>query len=261
MIVLNSNLPHHRLRSIAILLALSLSACSTQLQKLFSDDSALIARSNPVAMNPDHVVPSSLEEASKLPPQNLGLYSPTGLSNDMTPNNTGVQSTEMTPSLATPFIVLKNSEPAQTSQNAVPVNILNLLKQKRFQEAISEIDIALKKNPKNVQLLFAKSRALIDLGQLEKARLSLVDMIEKYPELPEPYNNLAVLYAHAGKLDLARENLEACLKLSPNYAIALQNLGDIYTKVAAQYYQKAYQSNRKLTESERKRKLADAITQ
>jgi hypothetical protein len=66
------------------------------------------------------VVPSSLEDANKLPPQNLGLYSPTGLSTSMTSNNTGIQSTQMTPSLATPFIVLKNAEIPQSSQSAIP---------------------------------------------------------------------------------------------------------------------------------------------
>ncbi len=100
---------------------------------------------------------------------------------------------------------------------------------------------------------------MIEKGQLEQARLTLLEMIDKYPELPEPYNNLAVLYANAGKLELARENLEMCLKLSPNYATALQNLGDVYIKIAAQYYGKAFQSNRRLSEAQRKQKLAEAI--
>jgi Flp pilus assembly protein TadD len=85
-------------------------------------------------------------------------------------------------------------------------------------------------------------------------------MIDKYPELPEPYNNLAVLYANAGKLELARENLEMCLKLSPNYATASQNLGDVYIKIAAQHYAQAFKSNRRLSEAQRKQKLAEAIT-
>ena len=51
-----------------------------------------------------------------------------------------------------------------------------------------------------------------------------------------------------------------CLKLSPNYAIALQNLGDIYTLIAANYYDRAFKQNRRMTEAEKKRKLAEAIT-
>jgi Flp pilus assembly protein TadD len=179
----------------------------------------------------------------------------------MTANNTGMQSTPMTPSLATPFMVLKNAEIPQSSQSAIPLKINNLIKQKQWDAALIEIEIAAKKNPKNVQLLFVKSRILIEKGQLEQARLTLLDLIEKYPELPEPYNNLAVLYANAGKLELARENLEMCLKLSPGYATALQNLGDVYTKIAAQHYAKAFQSNRRLSEAQRKQKLAEAITE
>ncbi len=238
-----------------------LGACSTPLKSLFSEDPLIIARSNPVVMNPDHVIPSSLEEATNLPPQNLGLYSPTGLSTSMTANNTGMQSTPMTPSLATPFMALKNAEITQTSQSAIPLKINNFIKQKMWDEALQEIELAAKKNPKNVQLLFVKSRILIEKGQLEQARLTLLSMIDQYPELPEPYNNLAVLYANAGKLELARENLEMCLKLSPKYATALQNLGDVYTKIAAQHYAKAFENNRRLSEAQRKQKLAEAITQ
>ena len=238
-----------------------MSACSTPLNSLFTQDPLIIARSSPVVMNPDHVVPSSLAEASNLPPQNLGLYSPTGLSTSMTANNTGMQSTPMTPSLATPFMVLKNAEIPQSSQSALPLKINNLIQQKKWDVALAEIEVAAKKNPKNVQLLFVKSRILIEKGQLEQARLTLLEMIDKYPELPEPYNNLAVLYANAGKLELARENLEMSLKLSPKYAIALQNLGDVYIKIAAQHYAKAFQSNRRLSEAQRKQKLAEAITE
>jgi tetratricopeptide (TPR) repeat protein len=131
-------------------------------------------------MNPDHVVPSSLEEASNLPPQNLGLYSPTGLSTSMTANNTGMQSTPMTPSLATPFMVLKNAEIPQSSQSALPLKINNLIQQKKWDVALAEIEVAAKKNPKNVQLFFVKSRILIEKGQLEQARLTLLEMINKY---------------------------------------------------------------------------------
>ena len=111
-----------------------------------------------------------------------------------------------------------------------------------------------------MQLLFIQSRIYIERGQLENARLALMAFIDKYPDIPEPYNNLAVLYASAGKLDVARENLELCLKLSPKYAIALQNHGDIYTLTAASYYEKAYQQDRRMKDAEKKRKLAQSIT-
>ena len=185
------------------------------------------------------------------PQQNLGLFSPVGTSLPETANNTGVQSTQNTPSLAMPFIAL---------QNGVPASLSKLYKEKKWEEALLEIAEISKKNPKNVQVVFIRSRILIEQGQLEQARLVLVGLTEKFPELPEPYNNLAVLYASAGKLDLAREHLEMCLKLAPKYAIAMQNLADVYTRIAAEYYGQAYQLNRRLTESDRKRKLIEALT-
>ncbi len=53
---------------------------------------------------------------------------------------------------------------------------------------------------------------------------------EDYPELPEPYNNLAVLYAQQKQYDKARTALEMAIRTHPSYAIAYENLGDIYAK-------------------------------
>ena len=86
-------------------------------------------------------------------------------------------------------------------------------------------------------------------------------MTEKYPELPEPYNNLATLYAGAGKLEAAKENLEMALKIAPKDSIAMFNLAEIYTRLAAENYKNAYALNRKLGDAPRKQKLAQEITQ
>src|SRR5256886_16107598 len=62
-----------------------------------------------------------------------------------------------------------------------------------------------------------------------------------YPELPEPYNNLAVLYAAQGEYEKARQQLEMSIRTHPSYATAYENLGDVYTKLASQAYDKALQ--------------------
>jgi Flp pilus assembly protein TadD len=213
--------------------------------------------------NIDHVVPKTFKDAEKMEkdgPMNLGVYSPLGASSAMTSNNTTTQSTQNTPTLAMPFVVLQSAVVDNTPKNGIPHNIAQLTKEKKWDEALKAIAVETKKNPRNVQLLFIQSRIYIERGQLENARLALMAFIDKYPDIPEPYNNLAVLYASAGKLDVARENLELCLKLSPKYAIALQNLGDIYTLTAASYYEKAYQQDRRMKDAEKKRKLAQSIT-
>lgn len=193
-------------------------------------------------------------------PAYLGANAPNDEQSPFTPNNTGVQSAQLTPSLSTPFVLLPTPE-STTPKNAVPVQVGKLLKEKKYKEALVEIDAEIKKNPRNVQLHFIRARTLVSLGQLEQARLEFVSITEKYPELPEPYNNLAVLYASAGKLEAARENLEMALKLAPNDAVAMQNLADVYTRLAAGHYKKAYELNRRLSDAPRKQKLAEAITQ
>jgi tetratricopeptide (TPR) repeat protein len=57
--------------------------------------------------------------------------------------------------------------------------------------------------------------------------------------LPEPHNNLAVLYAQKGDYGLARDELEAAISAAPDYTIAYENLGDVYARLAALNYEKA----------------------
>jgi Flp pilus assembly protein TadD len=64
-------------------------------------------------------------------------------------------------------------------------------------------------------------------------------MIESFPDLPEPYNNLAVLQAAAGQLDRARALLEIALRMDPSYRTAHENLGDVFVRLAQRAYEAA----------------------
>ncbi|MGH8516807.1 MAG: L,D-transpeptidase Cds6 family protein, partial [Panacagrimonas sp.] len=64
-------------------------------------------------------------------------------------------------------------------------------------------------------------------------------LTEDYPELPEPYNNLAVLYASQGNYDKAKAALELAIHTHPSYATAHENLGDIYAALAGAAYNRA----------------------
>ena len=64
-------------------------------------------------------------------------------------------------------------------------------------------------------------------------------MTEEFPELPEPYNNLAVIYASQGQLERARTLLETALQVRPDYATAQENLGDVFLQMSADAYQRA----------------------
>jgi Flp pilus assembly protein TadD len=173
-------------------------------------------------------------------------------------NPNSVQGAQIQPALATPFIVLK-SIPDAKNKNAIPQEIYDLISKKKFEEATQAIDKELKSNPRNVQLRFIRSRIQIEVGNVEGAKKTLLEITQQFPELPEPYNNLAVLFAKTGNLDQAKEYLELALKVQPNFPTALENLGDVYTRLAARTYGKAVQMDKRLTESRRKMKLAENI--
>jgi len=82
---------------------------------------------------------------------------------------------------------------------------------------------------------------LSEQGKSAEAINIFQKLTEDYPELPEPYNNLAVLHASAGNYDKARVALERAIRTNPAYATAHENLGDVYAKLASQSYDKAMQ--------------------
>lgn len=89
------------------------------------------------------------------------------------------------------------------------------------------------------QMRFLKAVALTDSGRTEEATAALNQLIEDYPELPEPYNNLAVIYAGQNQLDKARAALENAVRNNPGYGVAYENLGDIHARLAYEAYAKA----------------------
>jgi tetratricopeptide (TPR) repeat protein len=82
---------------------------------------------------------------------------------------------------------------------------------------------------------------LTEMGRPADAIAVFTKLAEDYPELPEPYNNLAVLYAQQKQYDKARTALEMAIRTHPSYSIAHENLGDVYAKLASQAYDKALQ--------------------
>ena len=108
-------------------------------------------------------------------------------------------------------------------------------------QALERVDNFLKNNPKDARGRFLKGLILTEQGKPADAIKIFSGLTEDYPELPEPYNNLAVLYASQGQYDKARGALEMAIRTHPSYATAHENLGDIYAKMASQAYDKALQ--------------------
>lgn len=120
-------------------------------------------------------------------------------------------------------------------------DITQLLKAGKAAEALTKADQRLAANPKDPQLRFLRGVAQADSGKQADAITTFTKLTEDYPELPEPYNNLAVLHANQNQLDKARTALEMAIRTNPSYATAHENLGDIYAKLASQAYNKALQ--------------------
>ena len=116
-----------------------------------------------------------------------------------------------------------------------------LLRASQFAEANAKADQFLAGKPKDPQMRFLKGVILTEQGKPQDAIGMFTKLIEDYPELPEPYNNLAVLQASQGQFDKARAALEMAIRTNPSYATAHENLGDVYAKLASQAYSKALQ--------------------
>lgn len=110
-----------------------------------------------------------------------------------------------------------------------------------LQNALQQVDSLLAQKPKDPQYQFLKGVILTEQKKDAQAIQIFQSLTEQYPELPEPYNNLAVLYAQQGQYDKARAALDMAIRTNPSYATAQANLGDIYAKLASQAYQKALQ--------------------
>ena len=108
-------------------------------------------------------------------------------------------------------------------------------------QALERVDIFLKQNSKDARGRFLKGLILTEQGKPAEAIKIFIGLTEDFPELPEPYNNLAVLHASQGQYDKARIALEMSIRTHPSYATAHENLGDIYAKMASQAYDKALQ--------------------
>lgn len=105
--------------------------------------------------------------------------------------------------------------------------------------ALKRADDYLAGKPKDAQMRFLKAVVLSDLGRRDEAIALLEPLTGDYPELAEPFNNLAALYASAGDYAKARGALEQALRANPDYGTAQENLGDIYAMLASQSYAQA----------------------
>ena len=119
--------------------------------------------------------------------------------------------------------------------------VTRLMRAGQLPDAMAKAEQYLATKPRDPQMRFIKGVVQTEAGKTNDAIATFTKITQDYPELPEPYNNLAVLYAGQDQFDKARAALEMAIRTNPSYATAHENLGDVYARLASQAYGKALQ--------------------
>lgn len=122
--------------------------------------------------------------------------------------------------------------------------------------ALQRADKAIAEKPRDATLRFFRAVMLTELQRIPEAIDALNQLIEDFPDLPEPYNNLAVLLAAQGRIDAARDLLETALRHDPGYTVAHENLGDVFVRLALRAFERASAGGRGDEGLQRKLRLA-----
>ncbi len=113
-----------------------------------------------------------------------------------------------------------------------------------YVEALKQLDAFLAEKPDDVEARLFRGVILTRQGNIDEAISTFDALAADRPELPEPLNNLAVLYAAQGRYEDSREVLLRAVELEPRYDTAQENLGDVYAKLANIAYERAFALNK-----------------
>ncbi|MBA4382636.1 MAG: DUF4440 domain-containing protein [Sideroxydans sp.] len=152
--------------------------------------------------------------------------------------------------LTTALCVLISFSPLSFADEIQDAN--KLFKQGQNAQALEKVNAFLATKPKDAQARFLKGLIVNEQGNATEAISIFTGLTDDYPELPEPYNNLAVLYASQGQYEKAKIALEMAIRTHPSYSTAHENLGDIYAKMASQAYDRALQLDKSNTSTQTK---------
>ncbi len=134
-----------------------------------------------------------------------------------------------------------------------------LITEGKLRQALSLTEKQLRGDETSVTFRFLKGLILTRLNDLDKARDLFVELTREHPDLPEPYNNLAVIYASQGDFEKARDALQQAISTHPSYATAHENMGDIYAKMASRAYNQALQLDADNTSAKAKLSLVNDL--
>ena len=125
----------------------------------------------------------------------------------------------------------------------------------KYEEADAIIIVQLKDKPRDAQWRYLEALLKAEMGLslnnediLDSAVFLFERLSEEFPELPEPYNNLAVLYDKMGEEQKAIRSLKLAILNNPDYTLAYENLADLYLFLARETYLEGISKGRKNNE-------------
>ena len=105
--------------------------------------------------------------------------------------------------------------------------------------ALRQLESRLATNPQDSRAAYLKGLVLMQLGRGEEAERWYKMMQANFPDLPQPGNALAVIYAGRGDLPAAELALRDVLLKHPEHNSARVNLARLYVQMAQAEYEKA----------------------
>jgi tetratricopeptide (TPR) repeat protein len=155
------------------------------------------------------------------------------------PTDPAKPSTAAPPEGVPPALPAEFSAEARKAYAAALKEARALVAQQEYALALNRLDALALERPREPQARFLKATILADQGKDDEAIAVLIALTGDFPELPEPHNNLAVLYGKKGQYEMARRELESAVATAPDYAIGHENLGDVYVRLAATQYEQS----------------------
>ncbi len=126
-----------------------------------------------------------------------------------------------------------------SAQADLITEVQNLSAKGDLAAALRATESAATQDPRDTQARFLRAVVLMDLRRNAEALESFMQLAQEFPELPEPYNNIALLQVRAGRLEMARQALETALRNDPGHRTARANLGEVHLMLAVQAWEQA----------------------
>ena len=137
-------------------------------------------------------------------------------------------------------------------QTKALVQTRELIELGKYDEANAIIEVQLNEKPRDAQWRYLEALLNAEMGLsmknkdiLDNAVFLFERLSEEFPELPEPYNNLAVLYDKMGQEQKAIKSFKLAILNNPDYTLAYENLADLYLFLARETYLEGMSKGRK----------------